>query len=172
MFSEQQNLQRSECWPPQAAKGGPARSDSAVWGRSVQRSQRIACRPSGIDPGVRPSEHRRGRSARKAAPAPKPVGAARSGRSLLNCAQQLSRRPGIDRPCFWQGRSTGADVNSALGNSRLGWVGGTMAVRSARSARTMAPPGAQSRILSCVPQYTIRAGIRRLSLDRDAVQDV
>jgi hypothetical protein len=36
----------------EAASGVPARSDSAVWGRSVQRSQGIACRPSGIDPGV------------------------------------------------------------------------------------------------------------------------
>ena len=96
---------------------------SAVWGRSVQRSQRIACRPSGIDPGVRPSEHRRGRSARKAAPAPKPVGAARSGRSLLNCVQQLSRRPGIDRPCFWQGRSMGDRREFSNREFASGWRG-------------------------------------------------
>ena len=94
----------------------------------------------------RPSEHRRGRSARKAAPAPKPVGAARSGRSLLNGVQQLSRRPGIDRPCFCRGDPRGTDVNSVIGNSRLGGAGGTTAVRSVRSANSLArlEPGRES----------------------------
>jgi len=79
-----------------------------VWGRSVQRSQRIACRPMRHRSRCsRPSEHRRGRSARKAAPAPKPVGAARAGRSLLDGVQPVSRLPGRQGFASEQMRSRG-----------------------------------------------------------------
>ena len=92
----------------EAASGGPARSDSAVWGRSVQRSQGIACRPMRHRSRcLRPSKHRRGRSARKAAPAPEPVGAARSGRSVLDGVQPVSTLPRKQSPAYWQDRSWG-----------------------------------------------------------------
>ncbi len=52
---------------------------------------------------LRPSKHRRGRSARKAAPAPRPVGAARSGRSLLGGGQPVSKLPGNTEPCLLAG---------------------------------------------------------------------
>lgn len=108
----------------EAATGGPARSDSAVWGRSVQRSQGIACRPMRHRSRcLRPSKHRRGRSARKAAPAPKPVGAARSGRSLLDGVQPVSRLPGKQSPDYWQDRSWGTPTQLLRSEVASVWRG-------------------------------------------------
>ncbi len=108
----------------EAATGGPARSDSVVWGRSVQRSQGIACRPMRHRSRcLRPSKHRRGRSARKAAPAPKPVGAARSGRSVLNGDQPVSRLPGEQGSAWWQVRSRGTPLQLLRSEVASVWRG-------------------------------------------------
>lgn len=109
---------------PQAACGGPARSDSAVWGRSVQRSQGIACRPMRHRSRcLRPSKHRRGRSARKAAPAPKPVGAARSGRSLIDGVQPVSTLPGKQGFALEQRRSRGTPLQLLRSEVASVWCG-------------------------------------------------
>lgn len=90
----------------QAATGGPrTERQRSVGGGASSGAFRIACCPSSINPVLTPSEHA-GRSARKPH-RPQPVGAARSGRSLLNGVQPLSGRPGIDSPALSQGRSRG-----------------------------------------------------------------
>jgi hypothetical protein len=105
-------------------QGGPARSDSVVWGRSVQRSQGIACRPMRHRSRcLRPSKHRRGRSARKAAPAPKPVGAARSGRSVHVGVQPVSRLPGKQVSACRQVRSRGTPLQLPRSEVASVWRG-------------------------------------------------
>ena len=72
---------------------------------------------------LRPSKHRRGRSARKAAPAPKPVGAARSGRSLLGGVQPVSRLPGKQGSAWWQVRSRGTPLQLLRSEVASVWRG-------------------------------------------------
>ena len=72
---------------------------------------------------LRPSKHRRGRSARKAAPAPKPVGAARSGRSVLDGVQPVSTLPGKQGSAWWQVRSRGTPLQLLRSEVASVWRG-------------------------------------------------
>gem|GEM_PF-5142679 len=72
---------------------------------------------------LRPSKHRRGRSARKAAPAPKPVGAARAGRSLLIGIQPVSRLPGKQGSAYWQNRTRGTPLQLLRSEDASVWCG-------------------------------------------------
>ena len=152
------------------------------WGPRTKRQRSVGAeRPAEPKDRMPPQRHRSRCSPQrtpKRAFSPKSRTGSQAGRRGPCRAEFAQLRPAVEQTTrdsqalLLQGRSKGADVNSEFGNLRLGGAGATTAVRSARSARTLAPPGAQSRILSCVPQYTIRAGIWRISLDRDAVQVV
>ena len=105
-------------------QGDPHEAPAKCGGEAFSGAQRIACRPMRHRSGcLRPSKHRRGRSARKAAPAPKPVGAARSGRSLLNGVQPVSRLPGKQGPAWWQVRSRGTPLQLLRSEVASVWCG-------------------------------------------------
>ncbi len=105
-------------------QGGPARSDSAVWGAERSAEPRDRMPPKRHRSRcLRPSKHRRGRSARKAAPAPKPVGAARSGRSVLDGVQPVSTLPGKQGFALEQRRTRGTPLQLLRSEVASVWRG-------------------------------------------------
>jgi len=150
--------------------GAPHEATAQCGGRSVQRSQGIACRPMRHRSRcLRPSKHRRGRSARKAAPAPKPVGAARSGRSLIDGVQPVSRLPGKQSPAYWQDRSRGTPLQLLRSEVASVWCRRDYSGSGALApGKELAPLRDRSRMFG--HRWNSRAGTSIDCLNRDAVQ--
>jgi hypothetical protein len=112
------------CWPPRGGLRGPRTKRQRSVGAERPAEPRDRMPPQRHRSRcLRPSKHRRGRSARKAAPAPKPVGAARSGRSLLDGVQPVSRLPGKQSPAYWQDRSRGTPTQLLRSEVASVWRG-------------------------------------------------